>query len=86
MSVIVTYDLNKEAKRPPIVDGIKRLGAWAKLSESSYALNTQFTPKQIYEALSQYLDSNDQLFVITLSAPWHGQGPQEIRNWLHQNI
>ena len=40
MSVyIVTYDLNKESKRPPIVEEVRKTD-YARLSESSYAIDT----------------------------------------------
>lgn len=41
---LVTYDLNKEANRPPIVNKVKEFGSWAMLSESSYAISTGMTP------------------------------------------
>tara|TARA_R110001583_G_scaffold87175_2_gene227800 strand:+ start:4033 stop:4197 length:165 start_codon:yes stop_codon:yes gene_type:complete len=54
MSVLlITYDLNKETRRPDMVGAIKKLSnSWAKLSESSYAIKTAKSPKSVYEALS----------------------------------
>lgn len=75
---IVTYDLNNEGTRPPIVKSIKEYPSWAKLSESSYAIETEWAPEQIYNDLSQHLDDDDQLFVIALTAPWFGQGPAKV--------
>lgn len=87
MTVLITYDLNKEAKRPPIVDAIKSIGnGWARLSESSYAITTTLSPQQVFQRLSPLLDSNDSLYVITLSRPWWGQGKSEVSEWLQKNI
>ncbi len=82
MSVyLVTYDLNRETKRPPIVEEIKKT-AFAKLSESSYAIDTLETVSQVYRRFSRYIDDNDTLYVITLSRPWTGQGPEGVNRWL----
>jgi len=83
---IITYDLNKEVVRPNIVKKIKEFGSWARLSESSYAVESSSSPQAIYQSFAPLLDSNDNLFVITLSAPWWGQGPQDVLNWLKQRV
>lgn len=80
---LVTYDLNKETTRPPIVEKIKSAtGAWAKLSESSYAVGGQVTATALYNFLAPLLDSNDQLYVIKLTQPWTGVGDKEVNAWL----
>ena len=61
---IVTYDLNNETRRPPIVQAIKTYGNWARLSESSYAIVTAETPQQVFDKLKKHLDGDDQLYVI----------------------
>ena len=75
MSVfIVNYDLNKEVNRPHIVKKLKETYPnWARLSESSYAIQTSQSAQQVYNTFAPLLDNNDQLYVITLSAPWWGQ-------------
>lgn len=84
---LITYDLNKETKRPPIVKAIKDISSsWAKLSESSYAISTSLTPKAVYDKLLSLIDSNDNLYVITLSSPYYGQGPKDVNEWLAANL
>ncbi|MCR4308019.1 MAG: hypothetical protein NUV80_05645 [Candidatus Berkelbacteria bacterium] len=83
---IVTYDLNKESKRPPIVEEVKKSALWAKLSESSYAINTNETATQVYKRFEKYIDDNDNLYVIGLHKPWNGFGPKAVNNWLDQNL
>ncbi|WP_035675056.1 hypothetical protein [Bradyrhizobium liaoningense] len=83
---IVTYDLNKEIKRPNIVGAIHEFGSWAKLSESSYAINSDLNPEQVYQRLLKHLDDNDQLYVITLRKPYYGQGSQEVNDWLESSL
>jgi len=85
-TLIVTYDLNKEIKRPNILGEIKKGGNWAKLSESSYAISTTETPYQVYQRLEPYLDGNDNCYVMTLNAPFYGQGPKEVNEWLQNHM
>lgn len=86
MSVLlVTYDLNKETVRPKITEEVRKT-AWAKLSESSYAIDTNETPQAVYNRFESYLDSNDNLYVITLKRPYAGQGPQAVNEWLEQRL
>ena len=85
-SLLVTYDLNQETKRPNILEDVKSFGSWAMLSESSYAIKTSSTPKQVYEKLSKHLDSNDNCYVISLSKPFWGQGPKEVNDWLANQL
>lgn len=86
--LLITYDLNKEVKRPPLLQTIKSLYPdWAKLSESSYAVNTQTTPQQVYNSLAHLLDSNDSCLVITLKSPWWGRSQHpEVIEWLKQRL
>ena len=84
---LVTYDLNKETVRPKIVDKIKGIGnSWAKLSESSYAIETWKEPRAVFDELAPLLDSNDNLYVITLNRPYYGHGPQDVNKWLAENL
>ncbi|MFS8037694.1 hypothetical protein ACI7BZ_12165 [Xanthobacter sp. AM11] len=80
--LLVTYDLNREVVRPNIVKAIKDLGSWAKLSESSYAIDVSDTPQGVFNRLSPLLDGDDNLYVVTLSRPYFGRGPKEVNEWL----
>ena len=83
---IVAYDLNKETRRPKIVEAIKAHDGWAMLSESSYAVATSKSPDDVYAGLTGFLDENDQLYVITLKQPHVGFGPPQINEWLSANL
>lgn len=82
---IVTYDLNKETVRPKIVDEVQKTG-WARLSESSYAIETEETPQEVYNRFLPLLDSNDTFYAISLSRPYYGQGLDEVNQWLEENL
>lgn len=82
---IVTYDLNKEAKRPNILAEIKKR-AWAKLSESSYAIKTVESTEAVFTALRPFIDDNDNLYVITIKRPYTGWGQKDVNEWLENNL
>lgn len=82
---IVTYDLNKEVVRPNIVAEIKKTN-WARLSESSYAIETGESPKAVYDRFIYLLDGNDNFYVISLKRPYYGQGPKDVNEWLEKNL
>lgn len=88
MSVkLITYDLNSPGQNhQKVLNKIKSYPNWAKLSESSYAVETSASPEAIYNAFSPLLDSNDSFFVITLSKPWWGLGSSEVLNWLTSKL
>jgi hypothetical protein len=83
MSVLlITYDLNKPGQDyKDLLDYIKRF-PWAKLSESSYAIETNMTPIQVYNAIKGMVDTNDNVYIVTLTVPWYGQGRPEVNQWL----
>ena len=83
---IVAYDLNQETRRPNIVAEVKRTPYWARLSESSYAIDTAETVTQVLQRFRPYLDQNDQLYVIKLTALWNGHGPNDVNSWLRQRL
>lgn len=82
---VVAYDLNKETVRPNITKAIKEF-PWARLSESSYAIETALSPQEVYNGLEKFLDDNDQLYVITLKKPYWGRGPEDINKWLADRL
>lgn len=84
-TLIVAYDLNNETRRPKIVEEIKKT-SWARLSESSYAVDTTETTAQVLSRLRKFLDNDDNLYVITLTRPWSGWGPKEVLEWLTQRL
>jgi hypothetical protein len=79
---LITYDLKKPGQ--DYSDFIKTIKGytWARLSESSYAINTQEAPKEIYDKLLPHLDKNDQLYIVTLKIPYFGMGPKDVNDWL----
>lgn len=88
-TLLVTYDLNKEKSdkdREKLREAIKSTGSWARLSESSYAVETTSTPKSFYDVLSPHIDSNDNVLVMTLTRPYWGQHDKEVIDWIEAKL
>lgn len=86
---IVTYDLNAERKKSDDYKTLLKLikdYPWARLSESSYAIETDRSAQDLFKEFSQPLDSNDWLLVLTLSRPWWGTQQQDVLDWLLQRL
>ncbi len=84
---LITYDLNNPGQNhSKILTKIKAFSAWAKLSESSYAVETSESPQSIYSAFSPLLDQNDDFLVITLTSPLAGQASQKVIDWLQRRL
>ncbi|MGY9005127.1 MAG: hypothetical protein ACKVJQ_03345 [Alphaproteobacteria bacterium] len=85
--LLVTYDLNKETKRPNIVKAVKNISNdCVQLSESSYAVKTNKSPNTVFIELKKYIDDNDSLFIITLRKPHAGYGLSDAIDWLEKNL
>lgn len=85
---IVTYDLNKEpsdANRAALRTSLQQF-AWARLSESCYAVEYGGTAKQLYDQLRQHLDQNDFLFVVPAQGGWYGYGKTDVVQWLSSRL
>lgn len=84
---LITYDLNKPGQNhSKVLAKIKKYGSWAKLSESSYAIETNESPESTYAAFCPLLDQNDSFPVMTLKGPWTGQAKKEVIDWLQKRL
>lgn len=82
---LVAYDLNEEVKRPNIVAEIRKT-AWARLSESSYLIDTNESVEQVHARFRPYLDGNDDFFVMTIGQAYSGFGPKEVIDWIDARV
>ena len=87
---LISYDLKKPVRDySTLYEGIKnQSGNWCHVLESVWIItanNSNCT--QIRDALSQYVDPNDQLLVVRLQGEgaWLNLSP-EISNWLQKNL
>lgn len=87
MSVLlITYDLRKPGQDYKGFYQVIKNYAWARLSESSYAIETDKSPETIYNELRHHMDDNDNLMVITLTSPWYGYNGKDVIDWLQKRL
>lgn len=85
--LLVTYDLNSPGQNhSKLLTKIKQYPSWAQLSESSYAIETNTSPQQIFDILKPLIDKNDILYVINLKKPYAGFGSTDVNNWLDKRL
>ncbi|MBN8666129.1 MAG: hypothetical protein J0M30_01415 [Chitinophagales bacterium] len=85
---IISYDLKNPGQNyEKILALIKSFGKWARLGGSAYLIVSTQTAVQVRDNLKTALDSNDKLFVgtLTLPAAWVGM-PDEVSNWIRNNL
>jgi hypothetical protein len=71
---IVSYDLRKPGRNyEKLYEGIQSYTTWAHINESLWAVVTaSHTATQVRDYLSQFIDSDDRIFVIKsgVEAAW----------------
>lgn len=87
MSVmLVTYDLNAPGQSYEQILGYIKSFAWARLSESTYAIETTLDVSSVYNGIRQVMDANDQVYVVPLGYPYAGFGPPLVNGWLETKL
>lgn len=85
---IVSYDLSTPGQNyETVLKAIKKYPGWARLGGSSYIVLADETAAQIRDSIMSNMDSNDKLFIGTVTAPaaWIGLG-DEVSDWLKNNL
>lgn len=84
---LITYDLNKPGQNhDKVLAKIKSYGNSKRLSESSYAVDSDSSPEEIFDDFEPLLDQNDCLLVIPVAAPYSGRNYIHVINWLNQKL
>lgn len=83
---LVTYKPVNEANKKAIRNEIKAYKNWREIGESVYAVVTDESPKRIYARLKKFIDENDKLYIINLTQPAAGTGPDKTNDWLRDNL
>jgi hypothetical protein len=85
-ALLVTYDLKTPGQDYSKFYDVIKSYSFARLSESSYAISTDESPRSLFDKLSPHIDQNDVLFVVGLKRSWCGYGQQAVFNWLDKNL
>lgn len=84
---LITYDLRKVGQNyDGLIQKIKSFITVAKLCESAWIVKTALSSVQVRDALKPQIDSNDRLFVASLTgeAAWFNTICDS--NWLTENL
>lgn len=84
---IITYDLISTGKDySGLISAIKKYSNLAKITESCWVIKSNDSAIEIRDNLISYIDSNDKLFVATLTGEgaWTRTIPET--QWLKNNL
>ncbi len=83
---IITYDLRNNRDYASLHKAIKQYSKWAKITESTWAVVTAKTAKEIRDDLKSVMDSDDRVFVIKsgVEASWINSICKN--DWLQENL
>ncbi|MEC5319675.1 hypothetical protein VSX61_12115 [Brenneria populi subsp. brevivirga] len=63
-NLFVTYDLIKTKDYPAVHNAIKTLGNWAKVTESNWYVNSNYSAEQAAKIVNAAMDNDDKLIVV----------------------
>jgi len=83
---LISFDLVKNRDYEELYQAIKSYKPWAHITESTWAIITNNTVKEIRDNLKKYIDSDDRLFVIKSGeeADWYNVLCKD--EWLYDNL
>jgi len=88
-TILVSYDLHTPGRDyTRLSDHLKSYGTWANLLESVWLLKTDSTAAQVRDAVGNYVDQNDTIFVVDVtSRSWGSRNLQdEVVTWIKSNM
>lgn len=67
-NLFISYDLmNPGQNYDKVIEAIKSLGSWAKVHQSFWYVNSQYSSRQAAEHVWKFMDRNDKLLVADTS-------------------
>jgi hypothetical protein len=86
-NLFVNYDLIKTKDYPAVHEAIKSLGNWAKVTESNWYVNSNYSATQALEIIRKKTDSDDKLIIIdtTNNAVAWVNLPSEVEEHIKSN-
>lgn len=85
---MINYDLVQPRQNyDDLIKAIKSYPTWCHALESCWMIKSDLQPSYIRDRLLQYMDGNDKLLVIKVSAPaaWHGLS-KDVSDWIKDNL
>ena len=83
---IISYDLRNERDYESLYDAIQSYGTWAKITESTWAIVTDKSAKNVRDHLLTTMDGDDRLFVVKSGVEAAWQNSICKNEWLKGNL
>jgi hypothetical protein len=84
--LLVTYDLGKTGTDYPGL--LKKINRYSniRITESSYAIITDKSPKDVCAEMQKYVDGENTVYVITLNRPYEASDMNYVSDWLNKEL
>jgi hypothetical protein len=85
---IVSYDLTqaRPTEYETLYSRLKEYGTWAKITESTWAVVTSQSAKEVRDTLSKHIHKGDRLFVVKSGVESAWQNVRCRSEWLKKNL
>ena len=85
MILLITYDLNSPGKNyNDLYKEIKKDGIWWHHLDSTWIIDTLYTPAEWQKRLKKHMDDNDSLFIVEICNNHQGWLPKKAWEWLQE--
>ena len=83
---IISYDLIKERDYETLYEAIKSYGNWAHITESTWAIITDKSAKEVRDHLVESIDEDDKLIVVESGGEAAWRNASCNNEWLKKNL
>ena len=83
---IISYDLVNERDYERLYAAIKSYSNWAKITESTWAIVTDKSAKEVRDKLIESMDEDDRLIVIKSGGEAAWKNASCSNEWLQKNL
>jgi len=87
MILLVTYDLRTSGRNyASLYEALKAQGTWWHYLASTWLLDTQKTPQQVYQALAPHITTADSILIVQITNSYWGYLPNDAWEWIRTRI
>ena len=83
---LISYDLKGARDYASLYEAIKSYGTWAHILESTWAILTDQSAKEIREYLKGFLDQDDKIFIVKSGGEAAWKDVLCAHDWLKNNL
>ncbi len=83
---IVSYEFESpEQTFPFLYDKLKKYPRM-KISESTYIIEANKSPEELWEEVMESIDENDSLLIFKINEKWSGYHKDYVLDWLEERL